>query len=703
MSQSLDQYQRQFCEAAEGNIRLLAPAGCGKTLCLLYRCKHIVEQSRRQNPRFLVVTFTRAARDELKARIDSESEFAVLRDSAEVTTLNSWGFRRVRNTSFQTTLITSQSDYHFTMLNQLQPVWQVHACIKRAIEKRSNTTPRALMDVMDTFKSLGFDHRRHIDFEGFSQHLQSLHDQGLTRMLLQQFEELVRLGVLDTRIEADGQEVPRSDAQEIYDAFFQFWREATEQLINSATFTFEDQKYVAYLDERQRLEERSFLSGAARYSHVFVDEFQDVNPLDISLVKAIAGRNRATITIAGDDDQAIFEWRGATPEYILDPEHYFDNPFTTHILGVNYRSPRNVVEHSQQLIAKNKRRVPKSIAAADTERQAQIEIKRTRNLDDALDFVDRIFKESVAEGKSPSRVAVVGRKRSQIIPYQVYFASKEIPFCAAEDLQVFLSETFDRLLELLLIKTRADTSQSVTQIVSDLLKLCDLVKRYRLSKKDRESLARHLQQARPTTISAGVKAVSSYRGSLKGANTQGKTSAQFAAAIRSYIGADDVSDALLTLSEEFEGLQRDFGRAPDAIFFVDPPFIQLAEYASSYGNDYGKFVDDIELAKGQLVHIPPFDDEEHGAPLELWQRPMHLMTALRAKGKEFDTVVLLDVVDDIWPSKYANTPQEQEAERRVFYVAFTRAKQRVVMLVPARVGDQQTTISPYIEELGLSG
>ena len=80
---------------------------------------------------------------------------------------------------------------------------------------------------------------------------------------------------------------------------------------------------------------------------------------------------------------------------------------------------------------------------------------------------------------------------------------------------------------------------------------------------------------------------------------------------------------------------------------------------------------------------------------------MHLMTALRAKGKEFDTVVLLDVVDDIWPHKYANTEQEREAERRVFYVAFTRAKQKVVMLVPARVGDKQTTISPYVQELEL--
>ena len=153
MAPKLDQSQQQFCEAPEGNIRLLAPAGCGKTLCLLYRCKHLAERSRRQRPRFLVVTFTRAARDELKARINSDSQFSILQDSVEVMTLNSWGFRRVKNNSFNPKLITSPSDFHFTMLNQLQPVWQNQASVKRGIEKRRNTTPRALMEVMDSFKS----------------------------------------------------------------------------------------------------------------------------------------------------------------------------------------------------------------------------------------------------------------------------------------------------------------------------------------------------------------------------------------------------------------------------------------------------------------------------------------------------------------------------------------------------------------------
>jgi DNA helicase-2/ATP-dependent DNA helicase PcrA len=300
-------------------------------------------------------------------------------------------------------------------------------------------------------------------------------------------------------------------------------------------------------------------------------------------------------------------------------------------------------------------------------------------------------------------VAIVGRKRSQIIPYQVFFASKEVSFCAAEDLQVFLSQTFDRLLRLIVIKTRASTKQMRTQVVDDMVDLCNLVKRYPLSKADRESLRSHLSQSGASTVLAAVDALAAYRGPLKGTNPQGRISTDMADSIRHFIQADTVSDSIEQLGSHFEGLQVDLGKAEDDIFFADPPFLHLAEYATRYGNDYVQFVEDIERAKDQLVYVPPFeDDEQASSPADLWKRPLHLMTALRAKGKEFDTVILLDVNDGIWPNRKAQTPAEKEAERRVFYVAFTRARKRVVMFVSSRFGGKAAIPSPFIGELGLS-
>ena len=658
MIQELDSSQRKFCDAPSGNnIRLLAPAGCGKTQCLLFRCKQLAERSLHSSrPRFLIVTFTRAAAGELRDRVNSDGRFSAIRDLVEISTLNKWGFRRVKSVAAFPPKLVKSDQYYFTMLYQLQPIWKKHKRVKRAIEEKRGKTPRILMNAIDALKSLGFDHVQHSNLRQFSQHLEKLQELDLTWYLEEQFKKLAKLGVLDTKIIGNGAEVVQSEAKKVYDAFFKFWREATKHLMDSNTLTIEDQKYYAYIDEYQKGEKGKFLSGAARYRHVFVDEFQDINPLDFALVKAIVKRNRATITIVGDDDQAIFEWRGTTPEYILNPDKYFDSPFDTHILEVNYRSPRNIVRHSQNLIKHNTRREDKRIRASENSGNAEISIEKTSNLAEALEYVHNLYKTCVVQGESPGRVALIGRKRSQIIPYQVYFASKNISFYAAEDLQVFLSGTFDRLLDLLRIKTRDDTTQSQKQVVSDLLKLCDLVKRYLLSKKDRESLLRHLQRAEPATMSDGINALSSYRGPLKGSNAEGSMSLSMAESIRLFMKSADVSEALLALSEHFEGLQADFGKAADDVFFTDPPFLQLAEYASTYDDDYDRFIDDIEQAKEQLAYTSPFEeDDEEGESTESQKRPMHLMTALRAKGKEFDTVVLLDVVDGIWPHKNAKS------------------------------------------------
>lgn len=699
MPPPLDKSQQQFCDTPPGHVRLLAPAGCGKTLSLLFRCVALANKAK---PRFLIVTFTVAAKQELASRLNEDDRFAAIRDQVEITTLNSWGFRRVRNIAFNPTLITGKDKYHFAMLNQLQPIWMKHQHVKDAIEMKKHLVPRQLMELLDAFKSVGFDHRRQTSLEQFSARLKEIRAHGLGPKIDEIVNDLAKLSVLASTINRSGEESAKAGERDLYNRFYRFWREATQHLIESATFTLEDQKYVAYLDEREKLEDGKFLAGAARYDHVLVDEFQDINPLDLALLKAITERNKATITIVGDDDQALFEWRGATPEYILDPARFFGFDFKTFTLATNYRSPANIVDLSQRLIAHNTRRVEKKIRSNGSD-QATIAIHATSDLSEAMKLVYSEVKQFVGRGNSPARVAIVGRKRSQIIPYQVFFASKEVSFCAAEDLQVFLSHTFDRLLRLIVIKTRAGTKQMRTQVVDDMMELCNLVKRYPLSKADRESLRSHLSRSGASTVSAAVDALAAYRGPLKGTNPQGRISINMADAIRHFVQADSVSDAIEQLGAHFEGLQVDLGKAEDDIFFADPPFLHLAEYATRYDADYVQFVEDIERAKDQLVYTPPFEDDvQPSSTAELWKRPLHLMTALRAKGKEFDTVILLDVNDGIWPNRNAQTPAEKEAERRVFYVAFTRARKRVVMLVSSRFGTKAAIPSPFIGELGLS-
>lgn len=708
---NLDTHQRAFCSApADANLRLLAPAGCGKTLCLLARCEQLASRAARLGqtpPRFLLVTFTRAATIELTDRIGDREQFPHLTSllnrhqpvRVDISTLNAWGFRRIRRQAFGFRLLKSKADYFFAVRNQLRPVWSRHEHVAGAIKAKKNKAPRQLMEIIDAFKSLGFDHTRHTNYPTFLGHVKDLNAQGLAARLHQQVDELARLNVIDTKFEGQ-HELAKTDKKLLYSRFFTFWRDAVEHLIAQATFTFEDQKYVAYLHERQAVEARSFLSGAAAYTHVLVDEFQDINPLDLNLIGAIADRNKASLTVTGDDDQAIFEWRGASPEYILRPEAFLGRRFETHKLGVNYRSPSNIVDHSQRLIRHNKRREEKSVRAA-LPSDARMVVAPISDFAEAIDAVHAVVARAHEDG---SRVAIIGRKRSQIIPFQVDFVSRGVQFCAAEDLQVFLSKTFEDLLELLGIKIGAASPSYGFSLVNDVMKLCDRVKWFPLSKKDRIVLQQHLANQAPQTLLEAAGALRHYSGPLKGKKNGVTIAGDMADAIEAYVERDTISDTLLTLSERFAGLRKDFGKADDDIFFIDPPFGRLAEYAKGYGSDYDKFIHNIKRARDELAVVPQFHDDD-GVSVEqtnLFKRPIHLMTAPRAKGREFDYVVLLDVVDGIWPIIMPDqTEAELEAERRLFYVAFTRARREVVMLVTERLSGKPVVPSPYIAELGL--
>ena len=111
----LDDSQLEFCK----NIRLLAPAGCGKTLSLLYRCSKLLKRSE-GHPRFLIVTFTKAAAAELQERLTRDPQFRSVSDHARITTLNAYGWQRIRDQVRSPNLLANQTDYHFAMLRQLR-------------------------------------------------------------------------------------------------------------------------------------------------------------------------------------------------------------------------------------------------------------------------------------------------------------------------------------------------------------------------------------------------------------------------------------------------------------------------------------------------------------------------------------------------------------------------------------------------------
>ena len=488
--------------------------GCWLPLAVVKRrlcCIDARNWSKRSNrkPRFLIVAFTKAATAELQDRLNNDPHFEAVRGQANITTLNAYGWNRIRNQVSNPKLLTTSTDQYFAMKNQLRPVWAGSQYIEPVVSKPGNGA-RILMTVMDNMKSMGFVHTQDTNRVICQEHLDALAGQGLAWRIDEQFELLTDIGVLDRpkRGDSDG---PSTSRRDFYDRFFTFWRNATERLLEESTFTFEDQKYWTYLDLTSSDREgkpKPFLSGAARYDHILVDEFQDINPLDLALIKAIAERNQATLTIVGDDDQAIFEWRGATPEYILHPGRYFGVEFDDYHLQINYRSPKNIVDLSQHLIANNENRVSKRVRAAEDADIAQIDIMKTDNINERLALVTDVVRNT----EYPGKVAVISRLRRQLIPYQIYFASDGAPFHTAVDLDIFNSSAFDSLINLLEIWGRSQDNRRQGQAIDDAISICNLIRRRPLGKKNKDDLSRHLRGSNPKSVAEALSTLKDYDG-----------------------------------------------------------------------------------------------------------------------------------------------------------------------------------------------
>ena len=686
----LDSSQLQFCRSTDSHIRLLAPAGCGKTSSLLYRCSKLMSPSS-NNLRFLIITFTNAAAEEVKDRQATDPEFECLRDRMTVTTLNALGWRRIRNRVNNARLLQNPTDRHFAVLNQLRPVWIDRSHIAQAVSQRGRNA-RTLLDVMDNLKSMGFDHTTDTNLGKFQERMQSLKLQGASWRIEEQFDSLTRMGILESHTHNNNERASHS-GRAFYDRFFTFWRDASASLLDQSTFTFEDQKYWPFLDLRSPGPDgkpKPFIYGAARYDHIFVDEFQDINPLDLALIKVIVERNQATLTIVGDDDQAIFEWRGASPEFILQPQRYFGAPFKDYLLETNYRSPSNIVNHSQKLIAHNRNRVDKRVNAAEDAANAEIRIVSLDRISDRLRYVTEIVRTA-----EPGKVAVIGRRRSHLIPYEIYFASDGAPFKTAADLDIFGTKALDDFTDLLGVWESGESRTRPAQAVNDALLICNLIKRFPLNRRDNPNLKTHLQRVRPRTTMDAVQAIARY----SGVPLSGKSHTDLHEVANAFLSADSLSEAIEVIDEKFAGLSFDWDKQEESIWHTAPPLSQLAEIAEDEGFEADDLIERIENAKMQLEEYRNLEDVAHeGKTPRVWERPLHLLTAFRAKGKEFDTVILLDTVNGIWPDYRADDERRLEAERRLFYVAFTRAQRRVIMLT-----ETGAPISPFIGELELPG
>jgi DNA helicase-2/ATP-dependent DNA helicase PcrA len=671
---SLDQFQRRLIETDHKFVRVVAPAGSGKTRSLT--AKAFTELQKLTNARILCLTFTNAAASEFKER--ARMSGATATGDIHISTVNSFGYEIVKNFTPDHRLIGSTAD---------RLIGVIFGIIKQLLSEKPLGAPdqhkflyRQILELCDLTKSLGFSHDD--TAQQASAHYSLLSQLRIAPILHAKMQEIEILPSMPTLL-------PESKPDVVFSRlWFPFWKELVRRLWEARLLTLDDQKYWGQHLLAGEPKARGWLERMG-LTHVMVDEFQDINFLDLYLVAQVVNLTDSSLFIVGDDDQCIYEWRGCTSHFIRDPDTFLQfihggRKFETILLEQNYRCPRNVVQHASKLIAHNQQRLSKSIKAIRTD-DANIRVVPLPAAYLTMHVVDELV--AALANRHPSHsIAVLARKKCQLLPIHILFNKRGTRFYVDEDLNVFLGRAFASFREIIALPPKHKALVGSARSVEQVLLLLNRLKKKPVSQQETDAIKKYLHQHKPQTLEEGLRLFGAYPGEFKRGYVE---PSEAAIDLTRFLEANSVVDALMAASEVLKGFEKDFVKSKEDIFYSDPPFGHLADLAVDYGSDFAGFIADIDKTiQGAEAH------SARGPKVEL-------MTALRVKGREFDTVIVLDANDGIWPSEPAVKAGHIEAERRLFYVAVTRTKCNLLIFESGRVQGKQLNPSPFIGELEL--
>ncbi len=393
----------------------------------------------------------------------------------------------------------------------------------------------------------------------------------------------------------------------------------------------------------------------ARFDHVLVDEYQDTNRLQASILRAIKPDGRG-VTVVGDDAQSIYSFRAATVRNILDFSEQFDPPARAVILDRNYRSTRPVLDASNAVIGLAKERYTKNLWTERASSRKPRLVTVRDEADQARYVAERVL-EQRENGIALRSQAVLFRSSSHSAQLELELARRDIPFVKYGGLK-FLEAAH----------------------VKDVLS----VLRWADNPRNRIAGFRATRLVSGIGLSTAVKLLDALEATTDALSAIA-TFAIPAVAATDWVAFLQVFRALrATASEwpaELEAVTRWYApqlhRIYDDALVREGDLAALQQIASTYASRE-RFLSEMALDP------PDATSDEAGAPGRD-DDYLILSTIHSAKGQEWKSVHVLNVVDGCIPSDMATgTAEEVEEERRLLYVAMTRAKDDLHLTVPQR-------------------
>ena len=395
-----------------------------------------------------------------------------------------------------------------------------------------------------------------------------------------------------------------------------------------------------------------------RFKYILIDEFQDINPIQYEIVKLLA-KPEDNLFIVGDDDQSIYGFRGAKPEIMLNFKNDYPNAKQV-LLNVNYRSKRDIVETGFRLIEHNKQRFAKAVTANNQSLDG-VKIYSFTSKDEQAKNIALLIKQYMCmENAKYSDIAILYRTNNSIVYTAQKLVQEKIPFYLKEKPKNIFETSF---------------AKDITAYLRYSLKEEKIEDFYRIMNKPVRYIKRNSVPLKPFTMQEllnnnkssdyVVKNIISFYEHLSFIKKLSPFSAiNF---IRKGVGYDEYIKGQGGKLEELDNLQQS-AKAFETI------------------EDWLYYIDNYDMTIEQALKATDTD-------------AVNIVTMHASKGLEWKVVIIPDVNEKIVPHKKAVKDCELEEERRIFYVALTRAKDKLFIFYVHEEKAGNILPSQFIEEL----
>lgn len=394
-----------------------------------------------------------------------------------------------------------------------------------------------------------------------------------------------------------------------------------------------------------------------QFEYILVDEYQDTNPSQSRLVALLAGKKR-NVCVVGDDDQSIYSFRGATVDNILGFDREYSNACVIR-LEQNYRSAGNILAAANGIIQNNSSRKGKELWT-EAEDGEKIHIKRLYTQVEEAEFICDTIAEKVRTGAKYSDFAVLYRVNALSNSLETAFVKRRLPYKIFGGLRFYERREIKDILAYLSVIANGSDSVRLRRIIN--------VPKRSIGEATVEKIANLADELNVSMLT--VIEHSSEYAELARVSAKLKSFAKLIDDLREYGNTHTLPQTVSQvieatgyrkmLSEEENGEERE-----ENVLELVTSATLFAETAEN--PTLSEFLNEIAL----VSDLDNYEEENDSVAL---------MTVHSAKGLEFNTVFIAGFEEGLFPISRSSSDSEREEERRLAYVAVTRAKKALYLL-----------------------